>query len=87
MSKDVYKVPNKPWWWPKSLKFKLILLWIIIFVILMNLQNFRIIAKSVDPFVLGFPFPLFFVFLLSLISTIVIVAIYFLWKDFIKRIG
>jgi len=64
-----------------------VFIWIIVFVILMNLQNFRIIAKSVDPFVLGLPFSLFFVLLLSLISTIAIVGIYFLWKDFIKRIG
>ncbi len=86
MSNEVYKIPNKPWWWPRSLKFRLIFIWIIAFVLLMNLQNFRAIAKSVYPFVLGLPFSLFFVCLLSLISTIAIVAIYFLWKDFIKRV-
>jgi len=53
----------------------------------MNLVNLRIIAKSVFPLVLGLPFSLFFVFLICLISTIVIVGIYFVWKDFVKRLG
>ena len=86
MSNEVYKIPNKPWWWPRSLKFKLIFIWMIAFFILMNLVNLRIIAKSVFPLVLGLPFSLFFVFLICLISTIVIVGIYFVWKDFLKRV-
>jgi hypothetical protein len=87
MSNEVYKIPNKPWWWPRSLKFRLIFIWFCVFFILMNLQNFRIIATSVQPFVFGLPFSLFFVFLIAVISTIATVAIYFMWKDFIKRLG
>jgi len=85
MGGEVYKIPNKPWWWPKSFKFRVIFIWVIVFVLLMNLQNLRVIAKSVEPFVLGLPLSLFFVFVLSIISTAAIVGIYFLWKDFIKR--
>jgi hypothetical protein len=87
MSNEVYKIPNKPWWWPRSLKFRLVFIWIALFFVLMNLQNFRVIAKSVHPFVLGLPFPLFFVFLICVISTIAIVGIYFMWKDLVKRLG
>ncbi|RLB35884.1 MAG: hypothetical protein DRH12_16330 [Deltaproteobacteria bacterium] len=85
MGGEVYKIPNRPWWWPKSFKFRVIFIWVIVFVLLMNLQNLRVIAASVEPFVLGLPFSLFFVFVLSIISTIAIVGIYFLWKDFVKR--
>lgn len=85
MGGEVYKIPNRPWWWPKSFKFRVIFIWVIVFVLLMNLQNLRVIAGSVEPFVLGLPFSLFFVFVLSIISTIAIVGIYFLWKDFVKR--
>jgi hypothetical protein len=56
-------------------------------VVLMTLQNLRVIATSVRPFVLGLPFSLFFMLLLSFISTIVIVSIYYLWKDFRKRVA
>ena len=87
MSNEVYKIPNKPWGWPRSLKFRLVFIWIIAFFILMNLVNLRVIAESVTPFVLGLPFPLFFVFLICLISTIVIIGIYFMWKDLVKKLG
>jgi hypothetical protein len=65
----------------------LVFIWIIAFFVLMNLVNLRVIAASVKPFVLGLPFPLFFVFLICLISTIVIVGIYSMWKDLVKRLG
>ena len=87
MSEEMYQIRNKPWWWPRTLKFRLVLIWIVVFVILMVLQNLRIIATSVKPFVFGLPFSLFFMLLLSLISTVVIVWIYFLWKDFRARVS
>jgi hypothetical protein len=85
--KDLFRVPNKPWWWPRSFRFRLVWIWVVLFVILMTLQNLRVIATSVRPFVLGLPFSLFFMLLLSFISTIVIVSIYSLWKDFRKRVA
>jgi hypothetical protein len=85
--KDLLRVPNKPWWWPRSFRFRLVWIWVVLFVILMTLQNLRVIATSVRPFVLGLPFSLFFMLLLSFISTIVIVSIYSLWKDFRKRVA
>lgn len=85
--KDLFQVPNKPWWWPTSLRFRLVWIWVVLFVVLMTLQNLRIIATSVKPFVLGLPFSLFFMLFLSFISTIVIVSIYSLWKDFRKRVA
>ena len=69
------------------MKFRLVFIWIIAFFVLMNLVNLRVITKSVTPLVLGLPFPLFFVFLICLISTIVIVGIYFMWKDLVKRLS
>ncbi|MHC4424008.1 MAG: hypothetical protein ACYSWR_05000 [Planctomycetota bacterium] len=85
MSEDLFQVPNKPWWWPRSLKFRVILIWVVVFFALMSLQNLKIIASSLKPFVLGLPFSLFFTFLVSLITTAVILLIYFLWQDFIAR--
>jgi len=85
--KDLFRVPNKPWWWPRSFRFRLVWIWVVLFVVLMTLQNLRVFATSVRPFVLGLPFSLFFMLLLSFISTIVIVSIYSLWKDFRKRVA
>jgi hypothetical protein len=85
--KDLFRVPNRPWWWPRSSRFRLVWIWVVLFVVLMTLQNLRVIATSVKPFVLGLPFSLFFMLLLSFISTIVIVSIYSLWKDFRKRVA
>lgn len=85
--KDLFRVPNRPWWWPNSFRFRLVWIWVVLFVVLMTLQNLRVLATSVKPFVLGLPFSLFFMLLLSFISTIVIVSIYSLWKDFRKRVA
>jgi hypothetical protein len=85
--KDLFRVPNKPWWWPRSFRFRVVWIWVVLFVVLMTLQNLGVIATSVRPFVLGLPFSLFFMLLLSFISTIVIVSIYSLWKDFRKRVA
>jgi uncharacterized membrane protein len=85
MSEDLFRIPNRPWWWPRSLKFRLILIWVVVFFALMNLQNLKIVASSLRPFVFGLPFSLFFTFLVALITTVVILLIYFLWQDFIGR--
>ena len=56
MSNEVYKIPNKPWWWPRSLKFRLVFIWIaligtpiiaLVFIIVRGPLDFSIFGQVV----------------------------------------
>jgi len=83
--RKVFKYPNSPWWWPRSWKFRFIMICLLVWFVLVNLQALKLIATSMEPWILGIPFSLFFTLFVTAIATVLVVSIFWLWSDYVER--